>query len=169
VYGIITQAGGSISVDSEEGTGTTFCVYFPVSSAVMLLAPDPAAPGTGGNGQTILVVDDEPVVLAATSRILRQNGYATLEAASYDQALTLAASHQVQLLLTDSVMPRMSGPAVADRITELKPGLPVVYMTGYGLVSPDPSPGSNDQAAGIQKPFTPQTLLQAVRHALETA
>jgi CheY-like chemotaxis protein len=157
-----------MSVDSEEGTGTTFYLYFPAASAAIPMASDPAAPGTRGNGQTILVVDDEPALLAATSRILRQNGYTTLEAATYNQALTLAAAHQFQLLLTDSVMPHMSGATLADRITELKPGLRVLYMTGYAPAAPGPSGRGGDQAAKIQKPFTSQTLLQAIHQALET-
>jgi len=163
VYGIITGAGGSISVDSEQGAGTTFCLYFPVAAPAAPQAADQAAPQATGKGQTILVVDDEPAVLAAAARILRSNGYATLEAASYEQAIALAQTRQFQLLLTDSIMPRMSGAALADRITGLRPGLPVLYMTGYGQGA---SPGSSDQPARIHKPFTAQTLLQAVHQAL---
>jgi CheY-like chemotaxis protein len=167
VYGIITGAGGSISVDSELGAGTTFRLYFPAATSAAPEAADEAALQATGNGQTILVVDDEPAVLAAAARILRANGYATLEAGSYEQAITLAETYQVQLqlLLTDSVMPRMSGDALADRVTGLRPGLPVLYMTGYGQgASP---PGSSDRGARIQKPFTAQTLLQAVQEALD--
>jgi PAS domain S-box-containing protein len=162
VYAIIAGVGGSISVQSAEGTGTTFRLYFPAAAAAAVAADPAAAHASAGDGQTILVVDDEPAVLAAAARVLRQNGYATLEAAGYDQAVALAASHQVQLLLTDSVMPRMSGVALAERITELKPGIPVLYMTGYSTV---PAEG---QPAKIQKPFTPQTLLEAVARALQT-
>jgi PAS domain S-box-containing protein len=167
VYGIITGAGGSISVDSELGAGTTFRLYFPAATSAAPEAADEAALQATGNGQTILVVDDEPAVLAAAARILRANGYATLEAGSYEQAITLAETYrvQLQLLLTDSVMPRMSGDALADRVTGLRPGLPVLYMTGYGQgASP---PGSSDRGARIQKPFTAQTLLQAVQEALD--
>jgi two-component system cell cycle sensor histidine kinase/response regulator CckA len=167
VYGIITSAGGSISLDSEPGAGTTFRLYFPVATSVAASAAaeaaDQAKPQAMGNGQTILVVDDEPGVLASAARILRGNGYATLEAASYEQAITLAETSELQLLLTDSVMPRMSGAALADRITGLRPGVPVLYMTGYG---PGAAPGGSDPAARIQKPFTAQTLLQAVQQAL---
>ena len=106
-------------------------------------------------------------MLELTARILRQNGYATLEAATSTQALSLAASSDFQLLLTDSVMPRMSGASLADRIVELKPGLPVVYMTG-GTATPGPSHADDHQATRIQKPFTVQTLLQTIRQALET-
>ena len=165
MYGIITGAGGSISVDSELGAGTTFRLYFPAATSAAPEAADEAAPQATGHGQTILVVDDEPAVLAAAARILRANGYATLEAGSYEQAITLAETYQLQLLLTDSVMPRMSGDALADRVTGLRPGLPVLYMTGYGQgASP---PGSSDRGARIQKPFTAQTLLQAVQEALD--
>ena len=166
VYGIITSVGGSISVDSEPGAGTTFRLYFPLATSAAPQAAEVATPQVSGNGQTILVVDDDPAVLAAAARILRADGYATLEADSYEQAITLAETHQLQLklLLTDSVMPRMSGEALADRITGLRPGLPVLYMTGYGAgASP---PGSSDRAARIQKPFTTQSLLQAVQQAL---
>jgi two-component system, cell cycle sensor histidine kinase and response regulator CckA len=162
VYGIITGAGGSISVDSEPDVGTAFRLYFPVAGSSAAQAADEAVPRAAGNGQTILVVDDEPAVLASAARILRNNGYATLEAASYEQAITLAETGHFHLLLTDSVLPRMSGVALADRITGLRPGLPVVYMSGYG----HDAPGSSDQDTRIQKPFTPQTLLQAIHQAL---
>jgi PAS domain S-box-containing protein len=168
VYGIVTAVGGSISIDSEEGSGTTFRLYFPAA-----VAPVPAAPAAAatvhnpGQGQTILVVDDEPAVLAATARILRRSGYATLEAGSYEQAIDLAAANQFQLLLTDSVMPQMSGSALADRITGLRPGLRVVYMSGYSGGSPTPTEG-DEPVTRIQKPFTPQTLLQAIGDALHT-
>ena len=167
VYGIVTQAGGSMRVDSAEGAGTTFCLYFPAAAAATPVASDPAADRPTGDGQTILVVDDEPAVLAAAARILSQNGYATLEAVSYGQALELAASRQFQLLLTDSIMPHMSGASLADRIIELKPGIPVVYMTG-GPVTPGPSHADDHPATKIQKPFTAQTLLQTIRQALDT-
>jgi DNA-binding NtrC family response regulator len=93
-----------------------------------------------------------------------------LEAASYDQALALAATSEFQLLLTDSVMPHVSGATLAERITRLRPGLSVLYMSGYGPVALGASPGA-DQAAGmhVQKPFTAPALLQAVSQALNTA
>jgi CheY-like chemotaxis protein len=133
-------------------------------------AREGAVPAPRGGEQTILVVDDEPALLSAAAQILRQNGYATLEAANYDQALELAASREFQLLLTDSVMPHMSGATLAQRITQLRPGLPVLYMSGYGPAAADASPGA-DQAAGmhLQKPFTAQALLQAVSQALNPA
>jgi PAS domain S-box-containing protein len=161
VYGIVAGAGGSISVESAEGAGTTFRLYFPAAAAAAPAAAPPAAPASAGDGQTILVVDDEPAVLAAAARILRHNGYAILEAAGYDQAIALAAAHQVQLLLTDSVMPSMSGIDLAERMTELQPGIPVLYMTGYSAALAD------SEHPTIQKPFTSRTLLEAVARAMQ--
>ena len=163
VYGIITGAGGSISIDSEPGAGTTFRLYFPAATSAGHEAAEEAAPLVTGTGETILVVDDEPAVLAVAARILRVGGYTTLEATTYEQAIALAETRQFQLLLTDSVMPRMSGVALADRITGLKPGLPVLYMTGYGPGAPSQA---SDQTARIQKPFTAQALLRAVHQSL---
>ncbi len=168
VYGIVTGAGGSISVDSEEGTGTIFRLFFPAVAAAALATSAAAAGDARGNGETILVVDDEPPVLQLTSRILRQNGYATLEAGTFEEALSLASSHNLQLLLTDSVMPRVSGQTLAGRMTELRPGLPVLYMSGYSpdMMSAQHAPA--ERMMFIQKPFTSRDLLEKVQAALTT-
>jgi len=169
VYGIVTQAGGTISVDSEEGTGTTFRLYFPAASApAMPAAPPAAAPGSLGSGQAILIVDDETQVLDVAARILRGNGYVTAEASTYEEALSLAASRDFQLLLTDSVMPRTSGRALADHVAELRPGLPVLYMSGYSRDTPGSQRSSRDAAAFVPKPFTRTDLLEKVHAALNT-
>ena len=110
------------------------------------------------------MVDDEPAVLGITARILRQAGYATLEGGSGEEALSLAAAHDFQLLLTDSVMPAMPGPVLAERIAALRPGVPVLHMSGYtaGLLD---ARRIRDGVAFIQKPFTREQLLDKV-HAL---
>jgi two-component system, cell cycle sensor histidine kinase and response regulator CckA len=131
VYGIVTGVGGSLHAESEEGTGTTFRLYFPGTSSSAATLPAAASPATRGHGETILVVDDEPAVLEATARILRQHGYTTLEAGTSEGALFLAASGDVQLLLTDSVLPRMAGATLARQMAKLQPGLVIVYMSGY--------------------------------------
>ena len=166
VYGIITQAGGHMSVESEEGAGTTFRLYFPATGAATAAAPAASLPGTQGNGETVLVVDDEPAVLEVTSRIRRQNGYATLEAATYEEALSLAASCDFQLLLTDSVLPRMSGATLAERVAGRRPGLAILYMSGHTEGMPGAQPAPGEEAARIQKPFDQQTLLDTVRAVL---
>lgn len=119
---------------------------------------------------TILIVDDEPSVLAVTSRILRQHGYPTMEAGTGDEALILAATRDFQLLLTDSVMPGMNGPTLAERVAVLRPGLPIIRMSGSddtARARPHYTPGS--EQAYIQKPFTASDLIGKVRAALAAA
>ncbi len=168
VYGIVTGAGGSTSVFSEEGVGTTFRLLFPATGAAAPATPTVDIPDARGNGQTILVVDDEQPVLELTSRILRQNGYATIEADTFDLALSLASSQDFQLLLTDSVMPGMSGPTLAERVLKLRPGLPVLYMSGYSAEALSARRIHDEGAEFIQKPFTRHTLLEKVDAALST-
>lgn len=167
VYGIVTQIGGSIRAESEEGTGTTFHVYFPVALAAAAAPPDLALPPASSTGDTILVVDDQPAVLVAASRILRQHGYATLEAGTYEEALELASTHDFRLLLTDSLMPRMSGGTLAERITELKPELAVLYMSGKSQSEAGPAPARDSDRVILRKPFTSQALLEAVSAAMK--
>ena len=164
VHGIASGAGGCVTVDSGEGQGTTFRVLFPAVAAPAPPAEPARAPGEAEKGMTILVIDDEPAVLGVTARILRRAGYATLEAGSGEEALSLAAAHDFQLLLTDSVMPAMPGPELADRVAALRPGVPVLHMSGYtaGLLD---AGRIRDGVAFIQKPFTGEQLLDKV-HAL---
>ena len=110
-------------------------------------------------------------MLEATARILRYHGYAALAAATYEQALTLAESRDIQLLLTDSVLPRMPGATLAEHIAGLRPGLAIVYMSGYteGLPGSPQEGGPGKDAARIQKPFDQQTLLETVHTALSAS
>jgi PAS domain S-box-containing protein len=168
VYGIVTQVGGRIRAESEEGTGTTFHVYFPAALAAADAAPDhPTAPAGSSTGDMILVVDDQPAVLVAASRILRQHGYATLEAATYEEALELASAYDFRLLLTDSLMPHMSGLTLAERIAEFKPDVAVLYMSGKSQSESAAGPGRGRAKAILRKPFTSQALLAAVSAAME--
>jgi two-component system, cell cycle sensor histidine kinase and response regulator CckA len=191
VYGIVTQAGGCITVDSTEGDGSTFQIYLPAATVPATVpatqpaqpagtgpepsAPEPPAPGDaaaagGRQRETILIVDDEPSVLAVTSRILRQHGYPTMEAGTGDEALILAATRDFQLLLTDSVMPGMNGPTLAERVAALRPGLPIIRMSGSddtARTRPHDTPGP--EQAYIQKPFTASDLIGQVRAALAEA
>ena len=166
VHSVITQAGGAVIIISEPGSGTTFHIFIPATAAPAVLdvpAPGPARRRHGAARQTILVADDEPAVLQATTRILQYGGYATLEAATAYEALTLLISHDVQLLLTDSLMPGMSGIALAENVAHLRPGLPVLHMSGY-----TPPHLADEKRTFIQKPFTAETLLGKVREMLET-
>jgi CheY-like chemotaxis protein len=169
VYAVVTGAGGSMSVRSEEGSGTRFRLFFPAAGARTPGIPASKTRAAQGRGQTILVVDDDPPVLSLTSRILRQNGYATMEAGTFDDAMSLASSQDVQLLLTDSVILHRSGSVLAERVADVKPGLPILYMSGHSAQVLSPDRVLDERAEYIQKPFTPQALLDKVHAALDAA
>jgi two-component system cell cycle sensor histidine kinase/response regulator CckA len=167
-HAIVTEAGGSVTVESAAGSGTTFRVCIPASREPAPGTSAGAAPSFQGNGETILVVDDEPAVLEATARILRRNGYATLEASTGRDALWLASSRDFQLLLTDSVMPGLSGTKLAAHIAALRPGISVLHMSGYPAASLGPVHDPGQESAFVQKPFTAEALLEKV-HAVLSA
>jgi CheY-like chemotaxis protein len=117
--------------------------------------------------ETILVVDDEPAVRAIAARILRREGYTVLEAGSGEEALQLASAHGISLLLTDALMPRMSGVALAARVHQLKPALPVIFMSGYDAgILRDEGIGGHDPVF-LAKPFTVESILTQVRVTLD--
>ncbi|MBV1860133.1 MAG: response regulator, partial [Nannocystaceae bacterium] len=170
VFGIVKQSNGYVGVDSEVGTGTTFKVYLP-------RVDEPAATaGTKrtkalplGGSERILLVEDERMVRSAVSRILRAQGYAVLEAAHGGEALVLAEENdgQIDLVLTDVIMPELGGRELADRLTERWPGLKVVYMSGYTDDAVVHQGVLDEDVAFVQKPFTPNALLSKVRAALD--
>ncbi len=131
-YGIVRQAGGYIHAYSEPGHGTTFRIYLPRVDAP-LDGAQPVEPTREGSGhETILVVEDDPIVRRVTVRGLRQLGYQVLEAANGPEALALATKHgTIDLLLTDVVMPMMSGRELAERLREVQPGTIVLFASGY--------------------------------------
>jgi PAS domain S-box-containing protein len=171
VYGIVNQSGGSITVESAPDRGTTFRIYFP--------RVEPEAPGMAGAVQaidpahgreTILLVEDEPAVRGLVHETLRLHGYTVLEARHGIEALLASTKYvgSIHLLLTDVVMPQMSGPEVAEKILTLRPEIKVLYMSGY----PDHplfDRGSVSRQTGfLQKPFSPPVLAQKVREVLDS-
>jgi signal transduction histidine kinase len=167
VHGIVAGSGGSLSVYSEPGMGTTFRAFFPPAHEhAAAPAEAAAAEATGGSGETVLVVEDEPAVRQITARILRRNGYVVLEAASGAEALTLAAGHHFDMLLTDLVMPQVSGPELAQRVQRMHPGIPVLFMSGYSQDVLGPREALDADAPLIQKPFAAAELLKAIRTLL---
>ncbi len=134
VYGIVKQSGGNIRVYSEPEHGTTFRIYLPRVETAVAVAPMVKAVVTSTRGtETVLVVEDEEAIRSITSRILGMSGYAVLTAATADEALLLCESRQgeIHLLLTDVVMPQMGGRGLAERVSALRRGIKVLYMSGY--------------------------------------
>jgi PAS domain S-box-containing protein len=163
VYGIVTQAGGRASLRSEAGAGTEFTAAFPAASAAPL-APPPAVPPPAAGPGTVLVVDDEAGIRDVAERILVRHGYDVLVASNADEACDLARRHpgHLDLVVSDVIMPGCNGPELVDRLHEIRPGLPVVFMSGY--------PGTELQARSsvgtdyelVEKPFNERSLLDAV-------
>jgi CheY-like chemotaxis protein/two-component sensor histidine kinase len=172
VYGIVTQNGGQISVESSVGRGTKFTIVFPVTSLEMTRhyssRPRDSSPGSG----TILLVEDDPSVRHITARILRRNGYTVVEAGRPSEARAIAeAGDHIDLLLTDLVMPEMTGVKLADELVLTRPHLGVLYMTGHaGLaLTQNQSELLDPEERVIQKPFTSDALLDRVRASMLSA
>ena len=159
VYGIVTKAGGGIAIESEEGLGTSVHIYLP---AAYIPAQGSAPMRSPGTAPTILVVDDQPAVLKVVSRILRHNGYHTLEAGSYEEALSVLSGHDPDLLLTDSVPAEIPEQTLADRVREIKPGMRILRMSGGQVTVLGPEGGQV-----ISKPFTAKDLVDKVRAMLD--
>jgi PAS domain S-box-containing protein len=173
VFGIVKQNDGFILVHSAVGEGTEFRIFLPRFTGEGAEAPDAQAPPPvpAGHGETILLVEDDPAVLAATRILLVQLGYAVVPARGPQEALVYAESYQgaFQLLLTDVVMPDMNGRELSERITALRPGLPVLFMSGYTADILDPH-GVLDQGVNfIQKPASLVELAKGVDLVLSRA
>jgi CheY-like chemotaxis protein len=170
VFGIVQQSGGFVVVDSAPGQGTTFDVHFPCVEP-----RGDAAVAAGGaraenrGTETILIAEDNPQLRALTARMLTERDYIVLSAGTGDEALEVADRHagEIDLLITDVVMPGMSGRSLAQAIRHARPGIRVLYVSGYsddmlgqqGVLDPD--------IHLLAKPFTPETLADRVREVLD--
>jgi CheY-like chemotaxis protein len=167
-WGIVRQSGGAISLDSEVGRGTTFTLWLPVEigtpeNAEVKRVPTPLPTGS----ETVLLVEDEPAVRKVTARILRESGYHVLQAGDGIEALVVANAFpdHISLLLTDVVMPGMNGRELAELITASRPGIGVLYTSGYDddLLGQ----GIPIETQLLQKPVPPEVLVRRVRAAID--
>ncbi|WP_433791759.1 PAS domain S-box protein [Actinoplanes sp. CA-252034] len=170
VYGIITQAGGYAMLQSTVGAGTVVTALLPVTQelpAATTASTGPALLQRGG--ETILVVEDEEALRAVTERILTRNGYHVLSAGGGPEAVKIVqdASRHIDLMLTDVIMPNMHGPQLAEHVREARPGLPVVYMSGYAQPFITGEGTLEPNTILITKPFTQAELLERLREALD--
>ncbi len=169
VHGIIKQCGGHIGVHSAADVGTTFTILFPIASA-LATAPAPAIPQQPTRGtETVLLVEDEDAVRAIARIALETNGFKVLAAASGAEAIHLTEKHpgEIHLLISDVVMPEMGGRQLVERMRTLRPGLRVLYISGYTDDAVLHHGVSTATDAFLQKPFTPLGLNRKVRAVLD--
>jgi two-component system, cell cycle sensor histidine kinase and response regulator CckA len=168
VYGIVKQSGGEISLHSEPGMGTTLEIHFPSEPAAIESPPQPGrAPSLAGE-ETILLVEDEPSVRKLVGTALRSYGYTVIEAADGREAVALADDREaIDVLLTDVVMPGMNGRELADQLTASRPGLKVLFTSGYPADVIDRPGPEKSAVAYVEKPYLPDELAHKMRELLD--
>jgi two-component system cell cycle sensor histidine kinase/response regulator CckA len=169
VHGIVTRGGGSVNVYSEVGHGTSFEVYFPradFAETVVDVPPPIVRPRTGS--ETVLVVEDSDGLRELAKRMLERRGHKVLVAANADEALRLFQGNgSIDVLLTDVVMPGTSGPELTKQLVGLRPGLKVIYMSGYTEEAIVHHGVLNPGVAFLHKPFSSEALGQKIREVLD--
>lgn len=172
VYGVVKQSGGGVVVESEPGRGSTFKIFLPKTTDRPVAAPpeETLAKGSKESG-TILLAEDEEALLDLAAERLRARGYTVLTARDGIHALEVARGFRgpIDLLLTDMMMPRMGGLSLARSLSESRPGIRVVFMTGHAERDASYRDAMRSGAESIQKPFNHEQLIRTVRHALDAA
>jgi PAS domain S-box-containing protein len=171
VHGIVKQSGGHLVVESSLGGGSTFRVYLPrASEERMPVAAPPVPDATPGGSETVLLVEDDDAVRQLNLEVLTSAGYQTLEARHAGEALVIAERHAgpIHLLISDVVMPHMSGPELVDRLAAVRPGVRVLLVSGYADVAVLQHGRGADALPLLQKPFPPDVLLRRAREVLDT-
>jgi len=168
-YGIVKQSGGYIWCYSELGRGTTFKVYLPRAEDAMAEAPAPPPPAAHPGSETVLLVEDEPEVRSLVQRILKMQGYTVVTAANPDEAIAIAREFKgkIEMMVTDVVMPGMSGRQLAERLARSRPEMRVLFVSGYTDDAVVRHGVIDQGTAFLQKPFTPTVLARKVREVLD--
>ena len=170
VYGIVEQSRGSIQVQSEVGRGTTFKIFLPrVEEKLDEAKVDPAVPVSKRGSEVVLLVEDDDMVRKFVQRVLVENGYIVMATRDPREAISICEKHNgpIQLLLTDIIMPQINGYKLAERLELFKPGMKVIFMSGY---TPETVSKKNLAAHGapfLQKPMSPGALIRKIREVLD--
>jgi two-component system, cell cycle sensor histidine kinase and response regulator CckA len=169
VYGIIDQSGGGIAMDTAPERGTSIRIYLPVTDAPAALDRQRVAPSATEGTETLLLVEDNDAIREISAQALRRRGYTVFEARNGEEAIDWASKSAVQadMLITDVVMPGMSGPNLAARLLQQAPDLRVLYMSGYTDDATEVHGAFWGGVPLLQKPFTPSQLAESVRGALD--
>ena len=170
VYGILAQAEGQIQLYTEPGTGTTFTITLPVTEQALVPVNAPVPYHRSPKGETVLVVEDEEALRLVTQRIFTRNGYHVITAADGPAALDIARAHpgEIHLLVTDVVMPRMLGKEVGERMRAIKPGIKVLFMSGYARPVLASQGSLERNVALVEKPFSEAELLSLAGQVLNS-
>jgi two-component system, cell cycle sensor histidine kinase and response regulator CckA len=171
VYGIVRQSGGYVAVETNPGSGSAFRVYFPEVADPLSEAPRPAADAAPGSGEPVLIVEDEDGVRGLMRKALERAGYRVIEADSPSRALAAMdgpAPLEIAVVVTDVVMPGMSGVELAERLLRLRPGTPVLFTSGYAEDEAVRRGMTDPGHRFLAKPFAPADLVRAVTEALRS-
>jgi len=169
VYGIVEQSGGTTTVDSAPGQGSTFGIHFPWYTGSEQAAPTSSRPIAQPRKETLLLVEDEAPVRESVRRLLERNGYAVIEAKDAADALLLFDQYatSIDLVLTDVTMPGMGGYELVQQLRERRPDLRVLFMSGYAEKARDPNEAMESGTGFVGKPFTAKVLMQRLREVLD--
>ena len=168
VFGIVGQADGHILIFSEPGLGTTFTITLPVTAEVTVAKAEPLPHQRTARGETVMVVEDELALREVTKRMLTRHGYNVITASNGLEALKIASEHEgeIHLLLTDVVMPQMLGKEVAEKMAAIKPGIEVLFMSGYARPVLASQGRLDPNVTLIEKPFSGADLLEKAGQVL---
>ena len=168
VFGIVSQSGGAIHLESELGKGATFRIHLPQHDHLAPASATPPPPSTLRGEETILLVEDDEQVRGMMRALLRRQGYQVLEAQNAGEAFLVCEKHgRIDVLLTDVVLPRMSGRELAERLVQTRPELRVLYISGYAEHAVVQQGVLEPGIAYLPKPITPAALLRKLRDVLD--